>query len=243
MKIPKRINPDYITDSIVQVLFTPVISHELFLGTFNNVFVDLFTFIPSPVSSNDIKITEDNGVLLESIVRGYFLDKSKKIKVDVSAKSIVFNSFNEYVLWDNYFPIIRATIERLFSSGLISTVSRIGIRYISQFNNINLIDNLNINLTFDISKRNIEATQIRSEFIEDECRIILTLINRKNQSVGQNEVDFNNSVIDIDVIQIKNEIRDSEIVINTIDNGHQKQKVTFFSLLKPSFLETLNPEY
>lgn len=236
MKIPKRINPDNLKDSIVQIRFNSGIAPELFLGTFAANFGDTFKFaaaIPKVTS-------EGNKMVFEG---GHFLDESELIKLNVAGDSITFNSYKNYPGWNNYFPIIKTTVEKLFSTNLITEIKRIGVRYISQFDNTSLIENLNMNLSIAIPNTNLEATQIRSEFLEGDFKVILTLINKIKQIQGSNKNELNTSIIDIDVIQSPTEMTDSKTAIEAIDNGHQKEKTVFFSLLKPAFLETLNPQY
>lgn len=240
MKIPKKINPDNLKDSIVQIVFNTGIAPELFLGTFNNILSDIFKFSVGFPKQKELKVTENNEIILEG---GFFLDTNESIKVNVSSNVIVFNSYKNYIGWDHYFPIIKTTIEKLFATNLIKEIKRIGIRYISQFDNTSLIDNLNMNLSIDIPNKNLEATQIRTEFTEGEFRIILTLINKIKQLQGDTKKDLNTSIIDIDVIQLPANLNNSKTTLEAIENGHQKQKAVFFSLLKPTFLETLNPEY
>lgn len=243
MNVPKKINPDNLKDSIVQILFNSEIHSAIFLGAFNQLFSDNFTFIVTQPKRKEIKLPDNEGILLEPIENGFFLDKSEKIKIDVSSNAIVFNSYKEYVLWDNYYPVIKNTIEKLFSNNMIKEVTRIGIRYISQFQDIDLIDSLNINFSIQGLNNNYESTQIRTEYLENEYKIILTLINKINQL--QKEVSLNSkvSIIDIDVIQITKTLNNSKLTLDAIINGHDKQKLIFFSLLKPNFLESLNPEY
>ncbi len=243
MKIPKKINPDNLKDSIVQVLFNTGIPPELVLGTFNHNLSDNFNFVAASPKRREVKVTETAGLLIDQFERGYFLDKSGQIKVDVGANGIVFNSLKNYIGWGNYFPIIVSSIKKLFEISLIKDVSRIGIRYISQFDNVSLIDNLRMNLEIDIPNKNLEATQIRSEYLDDNFRVILTLINKINKVPGTAKQDSNTSIIDIDVIQLGKSLTDADSVLENIDKGHQKQKETFFALLKPDFLETLHPEY
>jgi len=242
MKIPKRINPDSIKDSIVQILFTPAIAPELFIGTFNQVFSDTFHFQVAPPKRREFKTTDTEAFFVEPVERGYFLDTDNKIKVDLSANAIVFNSFNEYVLWENYFLLIKNTIKRLFESKLISSVNRIGIRYISQFENKKLFDILKVDLNIgEFKTDDFETSHIRSEFNDDNCSVILTLINSKLSAQGLTP----SSIVDIDIIQIFGEsgVNDFAEVVKQIDHGHTKQKTTFFTLLKQEFLESLNPEY
>lgn len=238
MKIPKRINPDNLKDSIVQIRFNSGIAPELFLGTFATNFGDTFKFAAAIP-----KVALEGNKQQIVVEGGHFLDKSELIKVNVASDSITFNTYKNYQGWHNYFPIIKTTIEKLFSTNLITEIKRIGIRYISQFNNTSLIDNLNMNLTIDIPNKNLESTQIRTEFSEGEFKVILTLINKIKQIPESNKNELKTSIIDIDVIQLLTKMTDSKTAIEAIDNGHQKEKTVFFSLLKPAFLETLNPQY
>lgn len=243
MKIPKRINPDSLKDAIVQIVFNSDISPELFLGRFHHEFSDVFTFKAALPKRNEIEIAKGESLIYESHERGFFLDKNEKIKVNVASNAIVFNIFQDYILWNNYFPVISRVIEKLFSTGMINEIHRIGVRYISQFDNTSLIDNLNMSLSLGALNKNLETTQVRTEFTENEFKVILTLINRINLLNGEVKKDMNTSIIDIDVIQTPADMRESKSTLEAIKNGHQKQKATFFSLLKPAFLETLNPEY
>ena len=244
MKIPKRISPDNLKDSIVQILFNSDVQPELFLGVFSRVFNEDFTFTGTFPQKKELKIGEKQEIIFEKFDKGFFLDMKKEIKVDVTGNSVIFNMFKNYIGWENYFPLINKTIKTLFEGGFIKEINRIGIRYISQFDNISLIDNLNMNLSLDIPNKNLESTQIRTEYIENEFKIILTLINRiRNPEDSKTNSRTNTSIIDIDVIQVAENMNNSHLALEAILNGHQKQKSTFFSLLRPSFLETLKPEY
>ena len=243
MKIPKRINPDNLKDSIVQVLFNPGIAPELVLGSFNYILSDTFKFIAASPKRREVKVSETEGLIIDQLERGFFIDKTEKVKVDVSATAIVFNLYKKYVGWEIYFPIIQSTIGELFDSNIIKEVNRVGIRYISQFDNISLIDNLHMSLAINIPNKNLEATQVRSEYRDDSFRVILTLINKINSAQPAKNESSNTSIIDIDVIQLGNNLHTTGSVLECIEKGHKKQKETFFALLKPDFLESLHPEY
>lgn len=245
MKIPKRINPDNLKDTIVQVLFNPRIPPELVLGTFYHHFLDSFTFVASSPKRQELKLKGQQGLFLESLEEGYFLDKSEKVKINVSSKGIVFNIYKEYIGWDEYFPVIKSTIAKLFEIDLIENISRIGVRYISQFDNVNLPENLNIDLAVNMPNQSLDlkATQLRTEFVDGNFKVVLTLHNKISPTKDKEKGDSETSIIDVDVIQIFDGLSDLNKIIESINNGHQKQKTTFFSLLRPEFLETLNPEY
>lgn len=243
MNIPRKISPDNLKDTLVQVIFNSGVSPELILGSFNHLFSDLYSFKTTSPKKRDLKITGTEGIIFEPIEKGFFLDKSERIKLDISGNAIVFNTYQGYILWENYFPVIEETIVKLFSFGIIKEVTRIGIRYISQFDNVNLFDSLNLNLSLNIPNSSLESTQLRTELNENDFKIILTLINKINQIQGQHVSGLNASIIDIDVIQLPNALLDSNSTLAAINSGHIKQKETFFSLLKPEFLASLNPEY
>jgi len=242
MKIPKKISPDNLIATIVQVLFESPISSELFLGTFNSLFSDSLKFVAASPKKTEI-IPKIGELLLEPIEKGFFLDKEEKIKVEVTGNSLGFNLYKSYVGWEKYFALIGSIIGKLFAAGYIKEINRIGVRYISQFAKVNLFDSLNINLSIQLPNNDLNSAQIRTEFNEDAFRVILNLINRINQVNGELRKNLNVSIVDIDVIQEKIKLDNSKIVLETIANCHQKQKSIFFSLLKPEFLETLNPEY
>ena len=241
MKIPKKISPDNLKDTVIQILFNPGVAPELVLGAFNFGLSDTFKFVASLPAKKGIKVSANDGIFLESIQKGYFLDMKELVKVDITSNSISFNTFKDYIGWDSYLPVISNTLTKLFEIGLIKEINRIGIRYISQFDNTNLFENLNMTLSIDVPNKVFEATQVRSEFSDNNYKVIMTLINKIKNT--ENNKEINTSIIDIDVIQLFDNLKEAKTAINAIEEGHQKQKHTFFTLLKPAFLETLNPEY
>jgi uncharacterized protein (TIGR04255 family) len=243
MKIPKKINPDHLKDTLVQILFNSATPPELVLGQFNIIMKDTLKFVAASPKKREVKVNESEGIILESLERGYFLDSLEEVKVDIGPNNLVFNMYKGYIGWEKFFPLISSTLTKLFESDLIKDINRIGLRYISQFDNTDLFDNINVNSSVNIPGNKLEATQIRNEYTDQNFRIILTLINRIKLFQGNVNQDINSSVIDVDVIQLFSEMNNSRDALKAIDDGHYKQKVTFFSLLTPSFLETLNPEY
>ena len=137
--------------------------------------------------------------------------------------------------------VIKETIKIMFEAGIIESVQRIGVRYISQFDDIAIFGKLKLSLGLDISNKNYTTTQIRSEYDEDGFKIILNLLN--NFQRLDNNVQRNFSTMDIDVITIYESISNVNEIIDNVDKAHFKQKSTFFSLLSEEFLKTLNPEY
>lgn len=233
MKIPRKIAPDNLKDTIVQIRFEPKCSPELVLGNFNNVFKKSLKFISEGITRHG-----NNQVVIEKATSGYFVDLEEKVKINVSYDNITFNSLSDYYGWDNYFPLIEQVITGVVENNIIEKLKRIGVRYISQYDDLSIFDKLKMELSFALNT-DLSSSQFRTEFYSDEFKIILTLLNL----ISNPSNDKNTSVIDIDVIKLSNEIPVSNTISECIDQGHSKQKEIFFSLLKDDFLKTLNPEY
>ena len=53
----------------------------------------------------------------------------------------------------------------------------------------------------------------------------------------------NGSIIDIDTFREYGDNYFLENIVSEIENAHKTEKTLFFSLLKPDFIESLNPHY
>ena len=233
MKIPRKINPDNLKNSIVQIIIIPACSPELLLGYTSQALSGYFKFIvggPYP----ELPKMEKGIVVFQPLEQGYFISEDNKFKLNVTGNQLVFNQQNFYSGWEEYFNCINKTLELLFTNNIIKSVSRIGVRYISEFPAVNVFGSTTVKVNFGtLSDFKIDATQFRTEYEEEHYRVIVTLINR-----------LNTAVIDVDVIQnFKESSNDIKVITETIHQGHTKQKEIFFGLLTREFLETLNPEY
>ena len=131
MKIPRKITPDHLKDSIVQILFEPLSAPELVLGLFHNAFSQELNFISGNTSRQSKK-----QIVLETSQQGYFIDSSENIKIIVTDKSITFNSLKDYCGWASFYDLIGTVIKRLLEKKIIYKINRIGVRFISQFDEI-----------------------------------------------------------------------------------------------------------
>lgn len=241
MKIPKKITPDYLKDTIVQLVFNPGIPPELVLGEFKSLMDDDFTFVASKRMPIPIQVPG-----LPSIVQQnyFFTNKTNEIKVEITENVIIFNCLQKYIGWTKYFPIIESTIDKLLRNGTIQNIKRIGLRFISEYPEIRIFDKLNLGLKIDIPNIRFEATQIRSEYKDEQFKIILNIANELTRTIKEPGKPDKFSIIDIDVISLFDEpVGEKNVVMSIIDKSHFKQKTIFFSLLSEIFLKDLNPEY
>jgi uncharacterized protein (TIGR04255 family) len=124
---------------------------------------------------------------------------------------------------------------------VVANISRIGLRYINVFKERNVfIDSLlKVSLSEkDLCDREINLT-ITKPCGEFKSRLVM-VNNAKVNFRGQNKI-VDGSLVDIDVFLEKN--IDVDKLDKLVDSAHSKEKELFFSLLKPEYLASLNPEY
>jgi uncharacterized protein (TIGR04255 family) len=185
------------------------------------------------IQGSNLLIEEGNNV---------YLTNDNAIKVTFTRNDITFNINQEYLGWDNYFTRIQSILKLLFDRNIITKVNRIGLRYISQFDNIAIHQNINGNINLDFVEGDIYGMS-RFELYVKEFIVLLTLTNKQQVPENISKADYI-SIVDVDVVKVFNQlINDYEQVIRLIDEAHSIEKEVFFTLLKQGFLQTLNPKY
>jgi uncharacterized protein (TIGR04255 family) len=126
----------------------------------------------------------------------------------------------------------------------MEVISRIGVRYISEYPNFNLTSCINFDFSFGRPDIRSDNYSFRTEFKDKDRRYILNLVNSLPVIQGTASTKFL-SAIDIDVIKenISIDVSKGIEIIDVINELHQSEKELFFSLLKDDFLKTLNPVY
>jgi uncharacterized protein (TIGR04255 family) len=243
MKLPKRLEPEILKDSIVQLLFSSDVPPELLLGRFHELFKHSYNFLGSPFRS-DTNRQSAKGLLVQPLSQGYFLDASKRVKVNLNPESITFNCNNSsYSGWDNYYPVIESTVKGLFESHLIKFVTRVGCRYVTQFENTDLMQSLNISYTMTVPKLKLDSSVLKSEFSDNDLKFIITLVNNAMIVDETTKRPSINSFLDIDVIKLHEGLRVVDEVLSYVNITHERERELFYSFLKPDFLSSLNPSY
>ena len=126
---------------------------------------------------------------------------------------------------------------------IIEQYTRIGIRYISEFTDTDILENIEFSYSLPTLEENIQHGNFQLQLMQKPYRIILNLASKipyKEQNDTQNRFK---SVIDIDVIQDNLGDKTLGEALQSLNAIHRKEKEVFFKLLKPTFLESLQPEY
>lgn len=250
MKIPKKISPDRIKDSIVEIRYNSSIPFEVAFGWFFKSIDDSYNYSNRPpgLHKNQLNSLIGAGVNQEIQIAfsSQYLFYNDKMKVELQPNSIIFNCLEQYIGWEQYIQEIKKFVKQLSEAGVIESFDRIGVRYISHYPEIDIRKCVKFSFTFGMPQVVSNSFGFRTEFIYDKLKVILNM-NNNLPVVLNNQINEIKplSIIDLDVIDdnIGIEANDLEALFAKIDFIHSKEKEVFFNILKEDFLQTLNPIY
>lgn len=237
MKIPNEISPNPLVTSTVEIRFSINIdSDKLFSIVYPAFAAELPSFDESKIPK-ELKIKEENF----KYTPDYIL-KNDDFSLSFSGNAISFENVSDYKLWSNYFPFIENQLNKFFGLNIVDCISRIGVRYASIFDGKTNVEEV-LNFTPKVPVDDYEQSfgLMRIDFKKDNYNFHVQLANnakasKKNKSLSGVYVDVDSSYTDI--------IKPNSDVLRIIDELHKEGKILFFTkLLRPSFLETLNPKY
>lgn len=246
MSNPKRID-DRLKDAIVNIQFVSGVPADTVVGYFHSICREYLK--DSHNFFNQFNIATA-GLTIEAN-SSFFVTKNERLRIDISPQNITFNLlsgynnlFNGKDGWSGYFSLVQEIVRPLFEQGIIKQVQRIGVRYISQFENVSIYDctNLKVDLGIEAMPR---RGQLRVEFEKENFWSIITLLNNYPITVSSNLGNSFFSLIDIDVIKnfSSTQFLSFEDLVKDLDKAHDIEKKIFFSILNPVFLQSLNPIY
>lgn len=249
MPLPRKITPERIRDAIVQLYFETEIPFEPLIGYFYAFLSEAgFSYTNRPVRPKHF-LQQGTQALPNTfdiaLVPQYFFS-NEIIRFQVSDGSLVFNCTDTYPGWRLYFEQIQSVIGLLLEKQVVGSFKRVGLRYISEFPNIDILEQTNFTVELSGLNETITSGNFRVEWTKAQYRFIVNLATKFPIQPLVVEVEGKasfTSLIDIDVIQEGFSTNETEVLFPIIDGIHQQQKEQFFGLLKPDFLESLNPEY
>lgn len=250
MKLPKKITPDGIRESIVQIFYTSEIPFEPIVGYLYGVLGALgFRYTNRPLrQQKGVSGTNQQELNLGELIivpQHFFFDEKIKIQLHQNG-SLIFNCINEYIGWTEYFTFIKNVISTLIENKIIVSSTGIGIRYISEFPNIDILEKIKFSFEIEGLKNEISNGNFRIEWENTPHRIIANIGSKLPipSIIESSDVRIEYvSLIDLDIIVRNFETSNNDELFEIIDSTHTKQKVIFFSLLREEFLKTLRPEY
>lgn len=242
MQIPVKITPDRIRDSIVQVFFQSSVPSEALVG----IFYQSLTKSGWKYANRPNETVPSKGLVIEFVnnTQHFFLKDEVRFQLHGN-HSIAFNCNRNYIGWEQYSVYIKEVLNDIFESGIITSFVRIGIRYISEFPDIDILEKLKFRISIPDSE-NISNSSYRLAF--DEGNIMKTVniaskLPARTSFINQNREINYISMLDIDVVKKSISVTNLKELWSEIDELHRAEKEMFFNLLDPDFLITLNPQY
>jgi uncharacterized protein (TIGR04255 family) len=237
-KLPKRISPDPIVDSVVELRFTNAVPSEAVFGmVFSRIKSEFPEFRNLPVAQLPAEIRErDNNLKFspthESRSGGYVFR--------VGAHVLSLANPDEYLGWDKYSARLKTILEAVESSGVVERFTRLGVRYIDLFE-LDIFEKVKLSITqngqpFE-AKQKVFSALVKNGKFDTNLRIA------NNQDIRVKSVQKSGAIIDSDTFCELPDGTEFTGLFDLIDECHQAAKSIFFSLLRDEFLDTLNPEY
>ena len=247
MSLPKKINPDNLKDTLVEIRYSRGITQELMPGFALSVLAPMgFAYTPALNQNFNIPLNNNQQIALgwDTYNSGFFVKEN--VRIQFIPNQIAFNCISDkYIGWSPYFEIITKVIGNLLENNIIQDFNRISIRYISEFKNIDIYQA--INGTIDVSNTNLKLDNSILRLVDESnnLKIFVTLTNKAPRiSVSpQGQQIIEASLVDINIYENFNPISDFEILKAKLNEVHSKQDEVFFGLIKDDFLKTLKPEY
>jgi len=234
MRLPKKINPCPILDALIEIRFSTNIERDAVFGLiYNALHFDFEKVEKLPIMQLPDQVRASDPSLK---FKPHYRLSNENIVVQVGPEVMSISSFPKYTGWSSFSSKIYDILEKVQEIGIIDSIVRIGIRYINFFEQ-NIFDNINLKVTLSENAIDYKNTVIRTEISQDNYKSTLQIANNANHN------NKSGSVIDIDTFMDDNIDDFFQRKKKIIDNGHEKEKELFFSLLKKEFLNALNPEY
>jgi len=156
---------------------------------------------------------------------------------------LVFNSLEKYPGWKAYFQCVSEVIKVLFEKKLVNSISRIGLRYISEYPGISVFDVMKERPVLSLPQGEGQNNIYRTEIRKADYTIVLNVADRVTKQSDMLAESFF-SLIDIDVFNVFAQgLYDAETVLKNTDHLHKIEKEVFFGMLKEEYIQSLNPKY
>ena len=167
--------------------------------------------------------------------------KNKNYVLQVGPKVFSLANTQEYVGWNLFSKKITETFDILSKLSIINKIFRFGLRYINLIENLNIYKESKLTISLDGQNLNEHELNLTSRIKTGIFMSRLLMVNNAEVSLPNQNKIVKGSVIDIDVV-LEKDISFNQLE-ELLNEAHNQEKELFFSLLKPEYLATLNPQY
>lgn len=238
--LPSRIEKCPLIDALIEFRFEAAIAKSAVFGVIYNLIRNDYrgNVINLPILQIPEQIREvDPNLKFKPLYR----IEGDKFIIQIGYDVLSISSKMPYVGWPEFSQHSLSLINKIIQEGIIKRVSRLGHRYINFFRGD--ITN-SLTMSFSMTEKYVsENLLIRTDVRDGNFMNTLQFANNANYRPNPNTSEIVGSLIDIDTSR---EYSDNFFIENReqeINMAHECEKNLFFSLLKPTFLETLNPTF
>lgn len=237
MNIPSKIDPCPLHEVIMEVRFETNYDEGAVFGIiFNQIKNEFEKTINLPILEIPSSMRKGDPNLRYLPYYRIISKENENIIIQIGPKVFSVIITNEYPGWDLFYEKIEYGLQKLESSGVVSKVTRLALRYVNFFEeNILLKSNLSIKLNDEqLNNRNSE---MKFEIPDNDYLRILSI---SNQAIKKDkEKVLKGSIIDIDTYiqrELPNFFADRKKIL---EDCHISEKKLFASLLTNEYTQTL----
>ncbi len=235
-KLPIKVSPCPIMEATVELKFSSDLPKGAVFGVLYNSLKETFgkveqlptAMLPPEVIENDPNLK----------YRAHYKLTDGLFSAQIGHNVVAFHSPVEYVGWQKFSENLISFFNKVKDSGVVSNPESLLLRYLNFFE-VNIYEQINLVIQLMKQEHISNNLVMRTEIKDGNFIKILQLAN--NVTVTGNFGQKTGSLIDITCLYNGQDTLQSFTKI--IDEAHKMEKELFFGLLKPEFLETLNPHY
>jgi uncharacterized protein (TIGR04255 family) len=238
IKLPKKITPCPIIDSVIELRFQSSVEPGAVFGIVYNAFKSEYPTVekmpilnlPEEIRLKDEKIKYNPWYRLRN---GGFI-------LGVGARELHLGKAGEYAGWEKFSKRMYHVVKTIKDIDVVSKIERVALRYINFFG-FDIFDKIKLVVSHDKKNVTENETLVRTVIPGERFRSRLVVTNKTSVTVEGKVME--GSVVDIDTFCNTDLDNFFDNAIHIIEEGHIEEKTVFFSLLREDFLQTLNPEY
>lgn len=237
--LPIRIENCPIVDALVEIRFeTNVNANAVFgliYGALMNRYPGDVTNLPIMQLPEAVRMS-DPSLKFKPLYR----INNKNVLIQIGTDVISIGSPLPYIGWESFKKHVLEIIRLIHEGNIISRVVRLGHRYVNFFES-DLLDNITMSfkMTDGYAIQNLViTTQVKDSNFDNTIQFS----NNAVVNLGTPK-QKNGSIIDIDTFRDYSDKYFLDNIEEEIEKAHQCEKTLFFSLLKPEFIDSLNPQY
>ena len=235
MPLPKKISPNPLLISSIELRFVSKSNKDLMLAALFPVFSDELPILSTSKIPAELRVQE------QFKYAGDYSFSNDVYSLSFSDKVVVIEVIGEYPLWDSFFSFVKNQFSKLLKTNLMETIERIGVRYASVLDHTEELNKILTHIPrFNIENFEEDLILVRTDLKRNGKNLHLQIV--KNAKIERNKIVKNGTFIDIDA-SYKGPIEPNERIFKEITELHSLQKDLFFELISKDYLNKLNPEY